>query len=205
MVEFHLASILNQHLPYTARFHCFSTLVITYLYKIAVWIAFLFNHLANMGIKNDLSPRKKGQIRVLLEETSLKQAEIAKKLGVSTATITQIKKKMQKGEDLKYKRVGNCGRKRSTTPRIDRRMVVMALKDRRASCKKISSVLASEGFKIHRRTVNRRLLGAGLKAYRPRKKPRLTEKMKKERLAWANEHKGWTADDWSKVIYLNSQ
>ena len=158
-----------------------------------------------MGLKNDLSPRKKGQIRILLEEISLKQAKIAKKLGVSTATITQIKKKMQKGEDLKNKRVSNCGRKRRTTPHMDRQMVVMALKDSRASCKRISSVLASEGFIIHRRTVNKRLIGAGLKAYQPRKKPRLTEKMTKQYLAWANEHKKWTADDWSKVLYLNSQ
>ena len=112
---------------------------------------------------------------------------------------------MLKGEDLKNKRVGNCGRRRKTTPHMDRRMVVMALKDRRASCMKISSVLASEGFKIHWRTVNRRLIGAGQKAYRPRKKPRLTEKMNMQRLAWANEQKEWTADEWSKIIYLNSQ
>ena len=145
--------------------------------------------LANVGLKNDLGQRKKGQIRVLLEETSLKQAEIATKLGVFTAIITQIKKKMQKGDDLKNKKVGNCGRKRRTTQHMDRRMVVMVPKDGRASCKKISSMLASEGFIIYRRTENRQLIGAGLKAYQPRKKQWLTEKMKKQRLAWVNKHK----------------
>ena len=41
--------------------------------------------------------------------------------------------------------------------------------------------------------VNRRLCEVGLKAYRPRKKPCLTEKMKASRHAWAVEHSNWTS------------
>ena len=76
----------------------------------------------------------------------------------------------------------------------------MALKDRRTTCKRISSNLAEEGIIISRRTVNRRLLECGLKAYRPRKKTRLTPKMVNARLEWAKQYKHWTEDDWSKVI-----
>ena len=76
----------------------------------------------------------------------------------------------------------------------------MALKDRRITCKRISSNLAEEGIIISRRTVNRRLLECGLKAYRPRKKTRPTPKMVNARLDWAKQHKHWTEDDWSKVI-----
>ena len=43
---------------------------------------------------------------------------------------------------------------------------------------KISSVLASQRFVDHRLTVRRKLCKVSVKAYQPRKKPYLTEKMK---------------------------
>ena len=50
----------------------------------------------NMGCAHDLSPRKKGQVKVLLEETFLKNFEIGNKLGVSIATVSRIKIKLKK-------------------------------------------------------------------------------------------------------------
>ena len=58
----------------------------------------------------------------------------------------------------------------------------MAIKDRRTTGKRILSNLAEEGIIISRPTVNRRLLECGLKAYRPRKKPRPTPKTVNARL-----------------------
>jgi len=150
-----------------------------------------------MGKSRDLSPRKIGQISILLGETSLKQKEIANKLGVSKQTISNIKKKIQNNEELDSKRVGPH---RISTPRLDRKIVQMALKDRRASCSKIERALRTEGIKISRRTINNRLLESGLKAYRPRKKPRLTDKMMKDRYAWAKNHVEWTSEDWEQVM-----
>ena len=72
-------------------------------------------------------------------------------------------------------------------------------RNRRSSRRKISSPLAAQGFVVHRRTVNRRLCEVGLKANRPRKKPRLTKKMKASRLAWAVGHSDWTSTDWQQV------
>ena len=82
-----------------------------------------------MGKKSDSSPRKVGKIQVLLSETALKQQEIARKMGVSSQTVSVIKKKIDCNVDLTVKRVGKCGRKRKTTPRTDRKIVQMALKD----------------------------------------------------------------------------
>lgn len=152
-----------------------------------------------MGKNSDLSPRKVGQIQVLLSNTPLKQREIARKLGVSTQTVSVIKKKIDSGVNLASKRVGKCGRKRKTTPRTDRQIVNMALKDRRTSCRNISAQLAVQGISLSRRRVNARLLESGLKAYRPRKKPRLTQQMITARLAWANNHVNWTSEQWEKV------
>lgn len=152
-----------------------------------------------MGKVRDLSPRKIGQISVLLSETTLKQKEIAKKLKVSTQTVSNIKKKLEYGQSLASNRVGKCGRPKKTTPRMDRKIVKMAINNRRASCRMISNQLAAEGITIARRTVNKRLLEGGLKAYRPRKKPRLTDKMIQARKAWAEAHVDWTTEQWEKV------
>ena len=105
---------------------------------------------------------------------------------------------MDLGRKIDTSRKGNCGRKRKTTPRLDRTIKAMALKDRRASCKKLSMDLAKQGNILSRRTI-KYLLKQGLKAYRPRQKPRLTEKMKQARYQWAVQHETWTSEDWSKV------
>ena len=74
----------------------------------------------------------------------------------------------------------------------------MALNDKRASCTKLSMELAKQGIVLHRKTINNRLLEQGLRAYRPRKKPRLTD----ARYQWAMEHQNWTSEDWAKVSYF---
>lgn len=152
-----------------------------------------------MGKRKDLSPRKKGQISVLLEVRGLKQKDIAKRLNVSTQTVSSVKKALDLGRKIDASRKGNCGRKRKTSPRLDRKIKAMALKNRRATCKTLSMDLAKQGDIVSRRTINNRLLEVGLKSYRPRQKPRLTEKMKQARYQWAVQHETWTSEDWSKV------
>ena len=77
-------------------------------------------------------------------------------------------------------RVGKCGRKRKTSPRTDRKIVQMALKGIRTSCRNFSTALAVQGIGLARRTVKDRLLETALKAYHPRKKPLLTRPMIKD-------------------------
>ena len=49
-----------------------------------------------MGKTKDLSPRKVGQVKVLLQKTGMKQKEIAKKLNISPQSVRLIKKKRRK-------------------------------------------------------------------------------------------------------------
>ena len=139
-------------------------------------------------------------MRVLLQHSDMRQKEIAQKFNVSPQSASSIKKKLDRGLSLQNGRTGKCGKKRKTTPRSDRKIKNIALKDRRTTCKRTSSNLAEEGIIRSRRTVNRRLLECGLKAYHPRKKTRLTPKMVNARLDWAKQHKHWTEYDWSNVI-----
>ena len=63
-----------------------------------------------MGKASDLSLRKKGQVKVLLEHSALKIVEIAKTLTVSTRTVGRKKKKLRNNKDLEAKSVGKCER-----------------------------------------------------------------------------------------------
>ena len=83
-------------------------------------------------------------------------------------------------------------KKTQSHPHTLKNVVTMCLSNKRSSRRKISSGLAAQEFVVHRRTVYGRLCEVGLIAYRPRKKPRLTDKMKARRHAWAVEHSDWT-------------
>ena len=50
--------------------------------------------IVNLGRAIDLRPRKKGQAKVLHEETPLKHLEVANKLGFSTMTVSMIEIKL---------------------------------------------------------------------------------------------------------------
>ena len=54
---------------------------------------------------------------------------------------------------------------------------------------------------ISNRTVRARLVKAGLKGCKTRKKPYLSEFNRKKRLLWAKEHQDWTDGDWAKVVW----
>ena len=54
-----------------------------------------------MGKRKDLSPRKKGQISVLLEVKGLKQKDIAKRLNVSTQSVSSVKKTLDLGRKIR--------------------------------------------------------------------------------------------------------
>ena len=63
-----------------------------------------------MRKRKDLSPRKKGQISVLLKHSDLKQKEIDKKLNKSTQTVSAIRKKLEMGRNIHSSRTEKRGR-----------------------------------------------------------------------------------------------
>jgi len=54
---------------------------------------------------------------------------------------------------------------------------------------------------VSERTVRRVLRGGGLKAAEKKKKPMLSKKNRKDRLAFARRHENWTTEDWKRVIW----
>jgi hypothetical protein len=160
------------------------------------------------GEKSDLSPRKRGQIKVLLENTELTQSEIALKCGVNQSVVSRIKRNMQHGSTGTPKRKGRCGRRRITSSQDDRALVRLSKANRKMTSRRLMVEMGTSGVLVSSRTVRRRLIEAGLRAYRPRKKPKLTPTMMKKRLQWAKQFAVWNVDDWKrvsvKIILLNS-
>ncbi|KAK1791249.1 hypothetical protein P4O66_013265 [Electrophorus voltai] len=60
---------------------------------------------------------------------------------------------------------------------------------------------AAAGVNCTERRVRNRLLEAGLKSCKARKKPFINEKQRRARLKFAKDHKDWTVEDWSKVVF----
>ena len=98
-----------------------------------------------MGKAGDLSPRKKGQVKVLLEHSAIKIVELAKTLNILTRTTGPMKKKLRNNEDLEAKKAGKSG-KCKTIPRLDRKIVETCRSNRSSSCRKNSSCLAAQGL-----------------------------------------------------------
>ena len=114
---------------------------------------------------------------------------------------------------VKFKKTGNysdakgSGRPRKSTLRDDYIIRRTAIRSPMSSASKILSVLLAKGANISRRTISQRLIiGFGLKACKPAKKPRLTPAMKAKHLGFAKKHAKWTIQQWQQVfLFMNLQ
>ena len=152
-----------------------------------------------MGRTTELTPRKKAVI-IALSKEQLSSREIASRVGFNQSTVVRLLQKFNRTGGVE--RVKGRGRKRISTPAADRLLVRMSLQNRRASSTELKRAWEeSSGVNVTGRTVRNRLLTAGLGARRPRKKPLLSQVMRKARLRWAKEHSLWTVDQWNTVIF----
>lgn len=157
-----------------------------------------------MGRKSDLSPRKLSKVESLLKHTEKSQREIAKLFGIGVASVNRVKRRLENGQPLEAKRQGKCGRKRSTTPRTDRMLLKMSLNNRKLTNRSLMIGMAQQyDVNLSVMTVRRRLKEAGLNARRPRKKPKLTPRMIKQRIDWAKEYVGKDVDFWKGVVFTD--
>ncbi len=93
-----------------------------------------------------------------------------------------------------------CGRPRSTSVPLDRRIVSAVRKDAKITRTQIRSTL---GVGTSNSTMTRRFREAGLNMYKPAKKPFISAVNVQKRLDWARKHIGWTVSQWRKVIFVD--
>lgn len=144
------------------------------------------------------TPVKKSIINLHQQNHSIRK--IADELKLSKSAVGRVIKDFKDtGMILSTK---NNGRPRKTSTRETRVIQRMALRDRFQTAASISREFnASNDVKISRKTVSRRLNEVGLFARSPAKKPLISNKNKKLRLNFAQQHALWTDDQWRNVFF----
>lgn len=146
------------------------------------------------------SPKKRSMAIILRKEGYTFQ-QIADKMGggATRSGVFKVCKKFLNFGTMTD--LPGRGRKKCTTTQDDRRIVRMALKDRRKPSKEIRDTLNESGVKVSSATVRRILCKNGLRARIARKKPYLNVKQRQKRVTWAKTHRNWSSAQWAKVIF----
>lgn len=122
-----------------------------------------------MGRGKDLSQADISAIEVYLQETSLGYKEIAKKVGVSKASICRVKRKIDKLVNNEPKRVGRCGRKPCSSARQETILLSMVKNGRTKSSKQLADEWKNHGVQCSPSTVRWKLVKMGYRAGKPSK------------------------------------
>lgn len=152
-----------------------------------------------MGKKASLSEVERAKI-VTLHEEGYSERQISKRLAHSKTAVHEAIKKFQNYG--MYSDKVRTGRPRKTSKRDDVLMRRIVTRSPMSSCRKIRAELLHSGTDISLKTISRRLVhDFGLASYKPAQKPRLTNNMKKKRLAFAKKYESWGEEEWGKVLF----
>lgn len=147
----------------------------------------------------ELSADQRLKIKILSEQ-GMSQVNIAREVKCSRCAVQYALKRFE--ETGSYQNRPRTGRKKITTVREDRLLIRQSLQDRKKTALDLAASLSeAKGQLVGVHTVRRRLRQAGLKGCKARKKPWLSERNKKHRLEWALQHKDWTVEDWSNILW----
>lgn len=145
-----------------------------------------------------LNDFEKGRI-VGMKEAGFGLREIARRVDANPSTVLRVWRRWSNDET--YRRRAGSGRPRLIQGRDLRHLRLLALRNRRDSIRQVRDALvAATGRVFSRMTVNRRLLGMGLRAYRPLLVLPLTPQHKARRLEWCRVRQNWN-DEWNTICF----
>lgn len=128
------------------------------------------------------------------------QAEVARNFGISRQLVNVWNRlyRIRGHVNNKFRQ----GRPRKTTIRIDKIIKRQSIADPRKTARQITDDLRQNyAVDVHVSTVKRRLVDQGLLGRRPSKKPFISAKNRKARIAFAKIHCNWTTEEWSRVLW----
>ena len=147
----------------------------------------------------ELAETKRAQI-VALFQSGMSQVDVARQMGISKQSVNYTIKRFQ--ETGEFQSRTRSGRPRVTSPATDRSIRRACVANPTISATEIRAGLPANTSAPSTRTIQRRLSTEfNLKAYRPAKKPALSPKNIRDRLAFCNRVKDWTPEMWAKVLF----
>ncbi|KAI6653154.1 Transposable element Tcb1 transposase [Oopsacas minuta] len=131
-------------------------------------------------------------------EAGVSLKDVALRLGVGLRSIKRWWAAAKCGHSLETK--ARSGRPK-TLNRAAKIVIAKSLEKRRHSTRNIAKSLAEKGYSASSSTVYRHLTkNLGARAFKRPQIPRITERVKGNRLLFAHNHKDWTIEDWRKVL-----
>ena len=165
--------------------------------------SFIFLNLiitAKMGGRSHMTETQRAQIVVLHQKGDLER-QIGARIGCSKNVVHNSLKIFEK--DRSYCDKPKLGRLRKISKRRDIMIKKAVVRSPSSTTNKIRSELLRKGTIISKK-ITRRCLSQefGLKSCKPARKPRLTERMKSKRLAFAHKCAGWSPEQWANGFFL---
>ena len=137
-----------------------------------------------------------------LLQSGLRQRHVANLLGTSQSVISRAW--------TRYRRLGQVdrrhggGRQRLTTPQQDRYLTLQARQNQFAPANVLQNAFQNAtGVRVSTQTVRRRLHEAQLRARRTSVCTPLTQQHRQARLQFARQHRRWTIQQWSSVLFTD--
>jgi transposase len=142
-----------------------------------------------------LSQKSKDSIWSLFNK-NFSVRDISKSLSIPKSSVHRCLKQM----NLKCN--NRAGRKKILTTHDVTFAVTQLSSNKADTVEKLTKTLSqTKGIKVSRQTLARELHNAGMRATVKKKKPAISAKNRKERLAFAKSHKDWTVEDWKRVVF----
>ena len=147
-----------------------------------------------MATRSELTDVQKGAILALIPLYS--HAKIGARLGIPRRTISNFVARTRKRKS--YENLCHPGRPRILSSADVRYLARNAEANTRVHFKELGNLI---NIDVSVPTIRLRLREEGIRKWRAVKRPLLTPKHAKQRLAWARVHQHWTVDDWKHVIW----
>ena len=120
--------------------------------------------------------------------------------GIPKSTITFQIRRAKKHQNDPFVKAIRTGRPPKLDVRAERRLVRFMARNPFETLACLSTP-GKSGYRIHINTTRKYLAKNEYYAFRPRRKPYLTENHKKERVRWARIHQNWSLEDWALVAF----
>ncbi|GFX49912.1 transposable element Tcb2 transposase [Trichonephila clavipes] len=154
-----------------------------------------------MARRNILDDFTRGRMIGKLEEGRT-VISVAAEFGINRSVASRAWKAFQTTGTAVRKVGGGCPR--TITEGDDRYIILQAKRGRRQSASVLAQPLSSATDRqVSRFTVARRLHKGGICTRRPERLLPLKVDHRRHRLQWCREHKNWTTDQWSRVLFTD--